>query len=129
MPWHAFWMVKGMNTTPEQWVATQELSPVDIDCVTTVMLKILDGKCKMSGPGKAVMERLYDLLKDRTGHHLHEDTHQLIQQARPNEMSDELRMHIYEQRLLAETMISRPVMKAFKARLRADGVIGAGVAV
>lgn len=27
---------------------------------------------------------------------------------------------IYEQRVLAETMISRPVMKGFKAQIRAD---------
>ncbi len=118
-----------MKSKEEAWIESQQLSPVDIDCVTTVMLKILDGKCKMSGPGKRVMEQLYDLLKDRTGHHLHGNTHQLIRQARSEAMSDELRMHIYEQRLLAETMISRPVMKAFKARLRADGLIGSGVAV
>ena len=32
-------------------------------------------------------------------------------------------MEIYERRLLAETMISRPVMKAYKARLRAAGIL------
>ena len=30
---------------------------------------------------------------------------------------------IYEQRLLAETAISRPVMKAYKAMLRTAGVL------
>ena len=118
-----------MKNSPEQWITSQQLSPIDIDCVTTVMLKILDGKCKMSGPGKVVMEALYDLLRDRSGHHLDGQTHQLIEQSRAGEMSEELRMLIYERRLLAETMISRPVMKAFKARLRADGVIGSGIAV
>ena len=129
LSWHVFWIVNGMKCSPEQWITSQELSPIDIDCVTTVMLKILDGKCKMSGPGKLVMKALYDLLKDRTGHHLDSQTYQLIEQARLTEMSEELRTLIYEQRLLAETMISRPVMKAFKARLRADGVIGSGIAV
>jgi hypothetical protein len=38
-------------------------------------------------------------------------------------MDDELVERIYEQRLLAETMISRPVMKAYKAMLRASGVL------
>jgi hypothetical protein len=129
MRWHAFWIVKGMKSSPEQWIASQPLSPIDIDCVTTVMLKILDGKCKMSSSGKIVMEALYDLLRDRSGHHLDGRTHQLIEHSRASEMSEELRMQIYERRLLAETMISRPVMKAFKARLRADGVIGSGIAV
>ena len=129
MRWHVIWIVKRMKSSPEQWIASQPLSPIDIDCVTTVMLKILDGKCKMSSSGKIVMEQLYDLLRDRSGHHLDGRTHQLIEQSRASEMSEELRMQIYERRLLAETMISRPVMKAFKARLRADGVIGSGIAV
>lgn len=30
---------------------------------------------------------------------------------------------IYEQRLLAETMISRPVMKAYKTMLRSAGIL------
>ena len=30
---------------------------------------------------------------------------------------------VHEQRLIAETMISRPVMKAYKAMLRASGVL------
>jgi len=29
------------------WVETHPLSPLNIDCVVAVMLKILDGKCKM----------------------------------------------------------------------------------
>jgi hypothetical protein len=31
-------------------------------------------------------------------------------------------MIIYEQRLLAETMLSRPVMKGFKAMIREQGL-------
>ena len=118
-----------MNISPEQWVASHALGPIDIDCVFTVMLKILDGKCKMSGQGKEVMEKLYDLLKGQAGHHLDAQVHLLIGQARASQISEALRMQIYECRLLAETTISRPVMKAFKARLRADGVIGSGVAI
>jgi len=33
-----------------------------------------------------------------------------------------MREHIYEQRVPAETMISRPVMKGFKAMIRAEGL-------
>lgn len=118
-----------MKSKEEAWIESQQLSPVDIDCVTTVMLKILDGKCKMSEPGKVVMEKLYDLLKDRPGHYFDRAVHDLIGRARNRVDDESMKMTIYEQRLLAETMISRPVMKAFKARLRADGMIGAGVAV
>ena len=34
-----------------------------------------------------------------------------------------MREHIYETRVLAETAISRPVMKRFKARLREEGLL------
>ena len=30
-----------------QWVLEHPLSPAHVDCATAVMLKILDGKCKM----------------------------------------------------------------------------------
>jgi hypothetical protein len=36
--------------------------------------------------------------------------------------SDALRAAIYEQRVLAETAISRPVMQQFKAEIRAQGL-------
>ncbi len=123
-----------MKNSPEQWLSTRKLGPIEIDCVTTVMLKILDGKCKMSAQGKVVMTALYDLLKDEAGFYLDGQTHQLIHrfrslQAGSGQPGEALRMQVYETRLLAETRISRPVMKAFKARLRRAGVIGDGVAV
>ena len=48
--------------------------------------------------------------------------HQLIKRADEN-LTPELVEEIYEHRVLAETMISRPVMKAFKARLRREGLL------
>jgi hypothetical protein len=38
-------------------------------------------------------------------------------------LNDANKMLIYEQRLLAETMISRPVMKGFKAMIREQGLL------
>jgi hypothetical protein len=38
-------------------------------------------------------------------------------------MDEAMVERIYEQRLLAETMISRPVMKAYKAMLRSSGIL------
>lgn len=110
-----------------RWADGREFDATEVDCFTAVMLKILDGKCKMSESGKQVMAFLYDYLESKPGNLLRDAEHALIAEARAGEPDEQLRMRIYEQRLLAETMISRPVMKAFKARLKADGVIGGGV--
>jgi len=119
------------------WAAKHDFDPVEIDCATAVMLKILDGKCKMSEPGKRTMALLYDCVKSRPGASLGETEHAMIAEAlavisndgADDRIEDEVRMHIYERRVLAELVISRPVMKAFKAMLRAEGVIGEGIAI
>ena len=108
------------------WVRAHPLSPSDVDCATTVMLKILDGKCKMGSVDKVVMEALYDALKDRPGLRFGDAFHALIAEAR-REPSEALRNFIYEKRVLAETELSRPVMKAFKAMIREEGLF-AGMA-
>jgi hypothetical protein len=104
------------------WVQAHALSPSDVDCATTVMLKILDGKCKMNEYDKVVISRLYDIAKSRPGKLMGEEYHALIEQAR-TALDEALAMFIYEKRLLAETMISRPVMKAYKAWLRDNGIL------
>ena len=86
------------------------------------MLKILDGKCKMAAGEKLVMEALYDHVKGRPGHALGEDIHRLIATAR-GLANEGLKNYIYEKRVLAETMISRPVMKTFKAMIRQEGLL------
>lgn len=103
------------------WVAAHPLSPTEIDCATTVMLKILDGKCKMQATEKVVMTALYDAVRPGTGNLFDAAVHTLIDRAR-QQADGALRDHIYEQRVLAETTLSRPVMKAFKARIRAEGL-------
>lgn len=103
------------------WVAAHALTPSDIDCSTAVMLKILDGKCKMGEVEKVVMAALYDAVRDRPGQRFGESEHTLIATARQG-ADDTLKEAIYERRVLAETAISRPVMKAFKAMIRAEGL-------
>ena len=103
------------------WVAAHPLTPSDVDCATTVMLKILDGKCKMSETDKVVMAALYDAVKHRPGQRFGDELHALIAQARAPG-GEALRDFIYEKRVLAETTLSRPVMKAFKAMIRAEGL-------
>ena len=104
------------------WVRSNPLSPIHVDCSTTVMLKILDGKCKMRTEEKRVMELLYDEVKAQPGKLLDTALHLLIAQARehPDEATKNI---IYEKRLLAETEISRPVMKGFKAMIRQEGLL------
>ena len=115
-----------MTAHVASWVQAHPLSPSDVDCATTVMLKILDGKCKMGSVDKVVMEALYDALKDRPGLRFGDEFHALIAEAR-RESSEALKNFIYEKRVLAETELSRPVMKAFKAIIREEGLF-AGMA-
>ena len=105
-----------------QWLAAQPLSPIHVDCGTTVMLKILDGKCKMREAEKRVMELLYDEIKTQHGLLLEPSIHVLIASARLH-ADEDMKNRIYEQRLLAETAISRPVMKGFKAMIRQQGLL------
>ena len=104
------------------WVASHSLEPIHVDCVTAVMLKILDGKCKMRETEKPVMERLYDTVKAQPGQVLETAVHGLIAEARGN-LHEDMKLRVYEQRLLAETAISRPVMKGFKAMIRSEELL------
>ena len=105
-----------------QWAKDHPLSPIHVDCATAVMLKILDGKCKMDAEEKIVMALLYDEVKHLPGAILGEDIHALIETARYSHEDDEIREFVYEKRVLAETMISRPVMKGFTGMIRAEGL-------
>ncbi len=109
-------------TDIEHWLSKHQLSPVEVDCAIAVMLKIIDGKCKMTEQEKTVMAALYDGV--RSLHHplLEPDVHSLIATARHSE-DEAVKLQVYEQRLLAETIISRPVMKRFKARIRQLGLL------
>lgn len=105
----------------KQWVAEHPLSPLHVDCATTVMLKILDGKCKMNAEEKVVMAELYQQVKHCPSQLLSDDIHSLIADSQYH-LDDATKMIIYEQRLYAETRLSRPVMKGFKALIREQGL-------
>lgn len=103
------------------WVQEHPLPPPYVDCATAVMLKILDGKCKMKADEKVVMSALYEAVKTWQGEKLGPPIHLLI--ANNQNVTDEARrLQIYETRVLAETMISRPVMKQFKSDIREQGL-------
>ncbi|MEG3616993.1 hypothetical protein V5T82_00865 [Magnetovibrio sp. PR-2] len=99
-----------------------DFAPVEIDCITSVMLKILDGKCKMGAAEKDVMSALYHAVLGQSGEVLDPALHDVIAKAQ-EDLDEDMRLAIYEKRVLAETMISRPIMKAFKARLRDEGIL------
>lgn len=109
------------NAYISHWVKNHPLNSEQRDCVTAVMLKILDGKCKMCSEEKLIMTELYDQVKAQPGVLLTDEIHQLIAVAR-NNLTDEIKDFIYEKRVLAETAISRPVMKKFKAMIRQQGL-------
>lgn len=104
------------------WAKHRYFDPIHIDCATSLMLKILDGKCKMNQAEKQVMVVIYDVIKHLPGEQLEPSVHQLIALAR-SKSSELMIEEVYEQRLYAEQMISRPVMKAYKAMLRQEGIL------
>jgi hypothetical protein len=108
--------------TAAVWASKTDFDPIHIDCATSLMLKILDGKCKMNEDEKQVMAYIYDVVKDNPGKLLDPKVHQLIEMAR-HQADEQLIEEIYEQRLYAEQMISRPIMKAYKAMLREQGIL------
>lgn len=67
------------------------------------------------------MSWLYDCVKHQPGVLLGADIHALIAQSR-GELDEQQRLLIYEKRVLAESRISRPVMKGFKALIREQGL-------
>lgn len=104
------------------WVERHPLERAEVDCALAVMLKILDGKCKMKEAEKVVMAALYRAVRHLPGERLNgEKLHPLVDQALSGPGA-ELRELVYEKRVLAETMISRPVMKRFKKRIREQGL-------
>lgn len=100
-----------------QWAHETPLEPAHLDCVTAIMLKILDGKCKMGEAEKAALTAVYDEVKGQLGQSLGEAVHALIAQAR-QATNPELAEAIHAWRVRAETQIPKPVMKGFKQLLR-----------
>lgn len=105
------------------WARQTPLTPIQVDCVTAIMLKILDGKCKMDRAEKRAVAAIYHAIQPTPGQLLDPAVHGLIARGLAH-LDEALVAEIYEQRVLAETRISRPVMKGFKALLRSAGIIG-----
>ncbi|OYY94910.1 MAG: hypothetical protein B7Y41_04960 [Hydrogenophilales bacterium 28-61-23] len=101
------------------WARRTVFEPIHLDCVTAIMLKILDAKCKMGAPEKTALTAVYDVIKDRPGQSLDDAVHGLIASARLGADADLAeRIHAWRER--AEAHIPKPVMKGFKQILRAS---------
>lgn len=100
-----------------QWAHATPLEPAHLDCVAAIMLKILDGKCKMGEAEKAALTAVYDEVRTRPGLSLGDEVHALIAQARQG-TNPALADAVHAWRVRAETEIPKPVMKDFKHMLR-----------
>lgn len=100
-----------------QWAQATDFEPAHLDCVTAIMLKILDGKCKMGDAEKNALTAVYDVVRERPGQGLGDAVHVLIAQARQG-TNPALAESVHAWRVRAEARIPKPVMKGFKQLLR-----------
>jgi hypothetical protein len=105
-----------------EWALTAGFGPVEVDCTTTVVLKILDNKCKMLPGEKAAVLAVYDVVKGLPAELFGEPEHETIRRAR-GEPGARTSDAIHQLRVKAEELIPKPVMKNYKALLR-HGLFG-----
>ena len=99
------------------WAQNVQLNTLQIDCVTAVVLKILDNKCKMNLEEQLAMLAIYREVRARQGALFDEGVHQTIEHAL--RISDvRISRQIHEYRMYAEQAIPKPIMKYFKQYLR-----------
>jgi hypothetical protein len=95
------------------WAETISLDPLQVDCVTTIMLSILDNQCRMGLEEQISLMAIYGVIKHRDGLILGKDIHQAIERAQASNdqrTADE----IHALRLHAERVIPQQVMRYFK---------------
>lgn len=108
-------------TSPVHWAETASLDHMERDCITAVVLKVLDAKCKMPAEQQEAVLAVYDTLTPYHGGLFGPEVHHAIEQARSNvQLPPPLRALIHQLRLEAEASIAKPTMKVFKARLRQE---------
>ncbi|MBU1447776.1 MAG: hypothetical protein KKF58_05645 [Gammaproteobacteria bacterium] len=105
-----------------EWALETGFDAVQVDCTTAVVLKILDGKCKMSAGEMTAILTIYDVVHDMFPSMLGDAVHEAIRALRTQD-SDAARERIHHLRVQAEAEIPKPVMKSYKAFLH-DGLFG-----
>lgn len=113
----ALWDAQSAPHPAAQWALAIDFEPAHLDCVAAIMLKILDGKCKMGDAEKTALTAVYDVVRERPGQILGDAVHARIAQARQG-ANGAVADSIHAWRMRAETEIPKPVMKGFKQWLR-----------
>lgn len=94
----------------------------EVDCTTTVVLKILDNKCKMGEGEKRAIVEIYHVVGPGDEGIFNADNHQIIQRML-TDPDEQVTAEIHRLRVHGETCIPKPVMKTYKAFLR-NGLFG-----
>ena len=105
-----------------QWAIEVGFTPEQVDCTTTVVLKILDNKCKMLPGEKAAVMAIYDAVRHIPAPLFDDAAHVTIDSMR-FQVTPEAADTIHQLRVQAEADIPKPVMKRYKAFLR-EGLFG-----
>ena len=99
------------------WAERAQLSPLQIDCITALILKILDHKCDMNLEQQLALIAIYRAVCTYKGTLFDAEVHQTIEHAL--QVSDErVSRQIHQYRLDAESIIPTPAMSYFKQYLR-----------
>lgn len=111
-----------------EWAENTRFSSSDVDCTTTVVLKILDNKCKMLPGEKDAIIEIYHVVKQLACKAFTESDHKFISEIcsiiqQEKQLPKIVAKKIHELRLYAEAHIPKPVMKTYKAMLR-EGLFG-----
>ncbi|WP_316368559.1 hypothetical protein [Candidatus Thiodiazotropha sp. CDECU1] len=104
------------------WAEAISLDPLQVDCVTTIMLTILDNQCEMGLEEQIALMAIYSVVKHRDGVVLEKAVHQAIERAQVS-YDQQITDEIHELRLHAERAIPRQIMRYFKRFLH-DSLYG-----
>jgi len=102
-----------------KWARETVFEASQLDCIIAIMLKILDGKCKMEEADKTALSVVYDIVKTRSGQGFDNSIHALIAAHRKCS-SVTSSAQILDWRVRAEASIQKPVMKSFKQYLHVN---------
>jgi hypothetical protein len=105
-----------------QWAIEIGFNAEQVDCTTTVVLKILDNKCKMLPGEIAAVMAIYDALWGTPAPLFDDAVHEAIKNMRLHS-GTEAQKAVHRFRVQAEAAIPKPVMKRYKAFLH-DGLFG-----
>jgi hypothetical protein len=95
------------------WAEAISLDPLQVDCVTAIMLSILDNQCEMGLEEQISLMAIYGVVKHRDGLILDQGVHQVIERAQGSN-DQQLTDEIHELYLHAERAIPQQVMRYFK---------------